>query len=166
MIAVAVHAALTLFSSLFLSAGAGGAMAATTVHVSLWDKGGDTQIVAGETHEPGVRIDPSALAMGVKAMPDQTRAGMVTFRVTNTSRERVHELIVVKLDAGADPLPRIAAENTADDDEADEKGEIADLDPGESGMLTVDLRPGKYLLICGMPGHSAAGMWTELTVNE
>ena len=145
-----------------MSSGPGGALAASTVDVSLWDKGADTPMVAGEAHEPGVRIERTA--MGVTAMPDQAKAGMVTFKVTNTSKERIHELIVVKLEPGADPLPRVAAENTADDDEADEKGEIAGLDPGESGVLTVDLKPGKYLLICGMPGHSAAGMWTELTV--
>ena len=164
MIAVTIHTALTLFSSVFLGAGTDGAMAAGTVNVSLWDEGGAT-VIASQAPVPGIAVDPAAQTMGVKAMPDETKAGMVTFKVTNTSKERVHELIVVKLGPGAEALRRVAAEGTADDDEADEKGEVSDLDPGESGMLTVDLQPGKYLLICGMPGHSAAGMWTELTVN-
>ena len=165
MIAVAMHAVLALFASPFMAANPDAAMAATTVQVSLWDKGDGLQTAPSAARETAVTIDPSKIAMGVKAMPDETKAGMVTFKVTNTSKESVHELVVVKLDPGANPLPRVSAESTADDDEADEKGEIADLEPGESGMLTVDLQPGKYLLICGMPGHSAAGMWTEITVN-
>ncbi|MGX7876784.1 sulfocyanin-like copper-binding protein [Mesorhizobium sp. ORM6] len=31
--------------------------------------------------------------------------------------------------------------------------------------MTVDLKAGKYLLICNVPGHYGAGMWTEFTVD-
>jgi len=31
--------------------------------------------------------------------------------------------------------------------------------------LTVDLKAGKYLLICNVPGHYGAGMWAEFTVD-
>ena len=44
--------------------------------------------------------------------------------------------------------------------------EVSELDPGASGSLTVALQPGKYLLICNVPGHYASGMWTEFTVTK
>ena len=58
-----------------------------------------------------------------------------------------------------------ANENRVDKDKAGDKGEVSELDPGKSDTLTVDLTPGKYLLICNVPGHYGAGMWTEFTVN-
>jgi hypothetical protein len=47
-----------------------------------------------------------------------------------------------------------------------DKGEVSELDPGKSGSVTVALKAGKYLLICNVPGHFGAGMWTEFTVTN
>jgi uncharacterized cupredoxin-like copper-binding protein len=41
----------------------------------------------------------------------------------------------------------------------------ADLQPGESGDLTVDLKPGKYELYCSIDGHKKLGMDAKLTVS-
>jgi uncharacterized cupredoxin-like copper-binding protein len=30
--------------------------------------------------------------------------------------------------------------------------------------LTADLKPGRYVLICNLPGHYAMGMWFPLVV--
>jgi len=43
-------------------------------------------------------------------------------------------------------------------------GEIPDLAPGKTGTLTVDLKPGSYVLFCNQPGHYHDGMSTVLTV--
>ena len=64
------------------------------------------------------------------------------------------------------PLPYIDAENQVDEDKVGDKGEVSELDPGKSGTLTVALKPGKYLLICNVPGHYSAGMWTEFEVTK
>lgn len=40
-----------------------------------------------------------------------------------------------------------------------------DLDPGASEKLTVDLRPGRYSLVCTVPGHRQAGMVGSLRVR-
>ena len=37
--------------------------------------------------------------------------------------------------------------------------------PGASGWVTITLPPGRYELICNLPGHYAAGMYTQLTVT-
>ena len=165
MIALAKRASVALFSTVVLAAASGAAMAATTVHVSLWDKGADMKMVTGQEYEPGKTIDQSKATMGVKAMPDNAKPGVVTFKVTNNSKDTIHEMIVMKLDKAGDALPYVAAENRVDEDKAGDKGEVSELDPGASGSLTVVLQPGKYLLICNVPGHYASGMWTEFTVK-
>jgi uncharacterized cupredoxin-like copper-binding protein len=53
-----------------------------------------------------------------------------------------------------------------DEDKAGDKGEVSEFDPGKSGALTVNLKPGKYLLICNVPGHFAAGMWSPFEVTK
>ena len=63
-------------------------------------------------------------------------------------------------------MPYIDAENRVDEDKAGDKGEVSELDPGKSGALTVVLKPGKYVLICNMPGHFDSGMWAEFDVTE
>ena len=37
--------------------------------------------------------------------------------------------------------------------------------PGASGCMTITLPPGRYELVCNLPGHYAAGMYTQLTVT-
>lgn len=37
--------------------------------------------------------------------------------------------------------------------------------PSGSGWVTLDLQPGRYELLCNLPGHYRAGMYTELTVT-
>lgn len=37
--------------------------------------------------------------------------------------------------------------------------------PGASSWVTMDLAPGRYEVLCNLPGHYAAGMYSELTVG-
>lgn len=39
------------------------------------------------------------------------------------------------------------------------------IDPGKTGSLTVDLKPGTYTIICNIPGHEQLGMKMTLTVQ-
>jgi uncharacterized cupredoxin-like copper-binding protein len=143
--------------------GAGAASAATVVHVDLWDKGGDTPMATGLGYDdPGA--DMSKATMGVKVDRKTVPAGPVTFDVTNSSKDQIHEMIVMYLADPSKQLPYIADESRVDEDKAGDKGEVSELDPGHAGSLTVPLKPGKYLLICNVPGHYEAGMWTEITV--
>ena len=43
-------------------------------------------------------------------------------------------------------------------------GEIADLAPGKTGELTLNLGPGTYMLLCDEPGHYKDGMAAKLVV--
>ena len=37
--------------------------------------------------------------------------------------------------------------------------------PGSSSWATLELKPGRYELVCNLPGHYSAGMYTVLTVT-
>lgn len=143
---------------------AGEAQSASTVQVSLWDKGADAPMVNGFSYGTP-NLDKSKASMGIEAKPDTVKSGKVTFKVKNNSKDTVHEMIVMYMVDPKNPLPYIAGENRVDEDKAGDKGEVSELDAGASGSLTVDLKPGKYLLICNVPGHFATGMWTEFTVE-
>lgn len=156
-------AALSLAAVALTTTMAVSAQAAMVIHVALWDKGADTEMVKGmEYGMPGV--DLSKATMGIRAVPGTVKAGEITFKVTNTSKDTIHEMIVMYLKDPSKPLPYIKSEERVDEDKAGDKGEVSELDPGKSGSLTVDLQPGHYLLICNVPGHYAAGMWTKFTV--
>ena len=130
-------------------AASSGAWAATTVTVSLWDK-------------------PDG-AMGITASAPQAAVGPVTFTVTNSSSQMVHEMIVVRLTAeqAAHPeaLPYDTMGGMVDEDKVDDVGEVSELDPGKSGSLTVDLAAGTYELICNVPGHFMIGMRAIVVVK-
>jgi uncharacterized cupredoxin-like copper-binding protein len=155
--------------SIPLSAGLGlaflvtSACADTVVKAELWDKGANVEMPTGLSYAtPG--LDLSKATMGIKLSRNSARSGEVTFRVKNISKDTVHEMIVMYLQDPSKPLPYIDKETRVDEDKAGDKGEVSELEPGQSGSLTVKLVPGKYLLICNVPGHYAAGMWTEFTV--
>ena len=111
-------------------------------------------------------LDMSKATMGIKLSRSSAPAGAVTFHVQNSSKDQIHEMIVMYLADPTKPLPYIAGESRVDEDKAGDKGEVSELDPGHSGSLTVPLKAGKYLLICNVPGHYEAGMWTEFTVTK
>jgi len=47
-----------------------------------------------------------------------------------------------------------------------ETGQRVDgIQPGQAKTLQVTLRPGTYTIVCDIPGHSEAGMKTEVTVK-
>ncbi|WP_246679952.1 sulfocyanin-like copper-binding protein [Mesorhizobium sp. B1-1-9] len=164
MKAILRSAALGLAAAMLMAGNAGAVQAAALVQVSLWDKGASTEMPMGLAYaSPG--LDLAKATMGIKALPGAVKAGEVTFNVRNDSKDTVHEMIVMYLADPSKQLPYIEAENRVDEDKAGDKGEVSELDPGKSGTLTVELRAGKYLLICNVPGHYGAGMWAEFTVD-
>ena len=160
---------LALATGLVTLAGARSAFAAgSIVKVSLWDRGVMPMNVQGSGSMmgmgPGGQRMPMA-HMGIKTSSDSVRAGVVTFEVKNDSTAMVHEMVVSPIKDSQAPLPYNQAASKVDEDAAGHVGEVADLDPGKSGALTVTLKPGRYILYCNIAGHYALGMWTLLTVT-
>lgn len=143
---------------------ASSSQASTVVSVSLWDKGANVEMAVGLAYT-GAELDLSKATMGIKATPGMTKPGVVTFKVTNDSKDTVHEMIVMYLADPKKPLPYLDDEKRVDEDKAADKGEVSELDPGKAGSLTVNLKAGTYLLICNVPGHYTAGMWTIFIVE-
>jgi uncharacterized cupredoxin-like copper-binding protein len=127
-----------------------GASAATVVKVALQD--------------PSTRPDVTSMRIAVDH--DSVPAGRVTFRATNQSKDQIHELIVVRTEAAQASLPYDEKKAEVIEKRIHHLGEISDLKPGRSGSMTLNLRPGSYILICNQAGHYKAGMSTPFTVTK
>jgi uncharacterized cupredoxin-like copper-binding protein len=113
--------------------------------------------------------DPST-ADGVKSMQmkldrDSVPAGRVRFEATNESKGLVHEMIVVKTDQDPSSFPYDAKKDEVIEKKVKSLGEVSELKPGKSGQLSVNLKPGSYVLYCNQAGHMHQGMWARLTVT-
>jgi uncharacterized cupredoxin-like copper-binding protein len=89
--------------------------------------------------------------------------GKVTFRMTN-SGSLVHEFVVVQTDLAANMLP-MNADGNVDEEKLKSMGEQGDIETGKTLDLTLDLHPGRYLIICNLPGHFQRGMYAEFTAT-
>ena len=94
-----------------------------------------------------------------------SRPAKITFDVTNWSRRLEHEMLVVAVANPDVQLPYDSDDQRVIEEKIDSLGETEEMQPGASRDLTLDLKPGTYLLLCNLPGHYAAGMWTVLTVT-
>ena len=88
------------------------------------------------------------------------KAGKVTISAPNDGKV-IHELVVLKTKADPAHLPM----DGDDVDESTAVGEIADVEPGATKKVTLKLAPGKYAMVCALPGHYKAGMYGSLTVQ-
>ena len=140
-------------------------MANSSVTVKLWDNGQTVDLSKNMGMVPGSKTDMSKAPMGIKIQPAMVPAGKVIFKVTNLSKAVIHEMLLAPLSKADAPLPYIDKENRADEEQTHDLGEVSELDPGKSGELTVNMKPGIYVLFCNVPGHLGAGMWTTITVK-
>ena len=111
-------------------------------------------------------------AMRLSADRTSVPHGQVVFAVTNLGN-LPHELLVLPLPVGQTPGTR----TTGPDGRIDESGLLGEASascadgegtgivPGAVSWVTLDLPAGRYELVCNYPGHYAAGMYAELTVN-
>ncbi|MFD0034380.1 sulfocyanin-like copper-binding protein [Streptomyces sp. NPDC055059] len=111
--------------------------------------------------------------MRLSAAPSKVPAGVVSLRVINVGALR-HEVVVLSLPAG-----QAAGERpTGSDGKVNEAGSLGEasrscgagtgsgIAPGAMAWTTLTLRPGRYELVCNLPGHYMAGMYTELDVTR
>ncbi len=171
----AMSALFVLASSVLASA------ASTTVKVALIDMTASSQNIAGMGQGGngygmmgggqgmmgrgfGGRMGQGMMSISIDS--STVKAGAVTFDVTNWSRTLVHEMLVVAVDDANARLPYDADDQRVVEEKIDSLGETEEMQPQQSKAITLDLKPGTYLLVCNLPGHYAAGMWTVLTVTE
>jgi uncharacterized cupredoxin-like copper-binding protein len=137
------------------------ALPGQTVDVILSDMGG----MMGRGMMGGGRM------MNVAASPSAVAAGDVSFRVWNAGMT-VHELVVLPLPSGGVGTRPVGLDGRVS--EAGSLGEASKscgagagdgIAPGAVSWVTLHLAPGRYELICNLPGHYAMGMFTELDVR-
>lgn len=114
------------------------------VNVKLWDQGS---------------------TMGISTDSPTVKAGKISFDVVNDSKSLVHEMLVVKVESYDDVLPYDNKTARIFEDRVADFGEVSELEPHQSGNLSVNLKPGHYLLVCNMPGHYKLKMYTRLEVT-
>ncbi len=140
------------------------------IDVSLIDMGGGGSMMmrggqsGWRTWRPGM--------MRIVASTGAIAARTVSLRVTNVG-VITHELVVLPLRAGQ----VIGERQAGSDGKLDETGSAGEvsascaqgagdgLRPGSTGWTTLTLPGGRYELLCNLPGHYKAGMYTELDIT-
>ncbi len=140
--------------------------AGTTINVKLSDNGGAIDMSKGMGLGIGMHGDMKTAVMSVEIDKKTVKAGVVTFKVTNSSKDTIHELIVSPINNADETLPYLNNENRVDEEHGSHLGEVSELNGGASGALTITLKPGMYALFCNIPNHYMDGMWTLLTVTK
>jgi uncharacterized cupredoxin-like copper-binding protein len=144
-----------------------GALVAIAFAVAPGGSNGATPGVVGVTLAEG----------SLKPAVSSVRPGRVTFDTRNTGRLE-HELLVVKTDLAPGKLPlglegpavTLAGEvvlgvpHTHGTHEA-KRAASRHVQPGSARRETVVLEPGKYVLLCSLPGHYESGQRAALTVR-
>jgi len=136
------------------------------VNVSLSNSGGP--MMGGPMVGSGVRGGMMRLTVDTASVPH----GTVSFIATNLGSIN-HELVLLPLPANQIVGTRaLRADSTID--ESTSLGEASNscaagtgegIAPASSSWTTITLAPGRYELVCNLPGHYAAGMYTQLTVR-
>lgn len=135
----------------------------------------ETKTEAAATKDQGTVVNVEMGEAGkkyfVKVDKDKVKAGNVTFKVTNNGK-LYHEFVVVKSDLAPGDLPIDEKEDKVSEDDVEIVGEAPyakppivpkDKEPGAEdhhirgegwgAELTVDLKAGKYVLLCNLAGH-------------
>ena len=129
--------------------------------------GGDDETTTGSGTTTTVEAEKQATTLPISmtefkftpANPELAR-GKIEITATNKGKTP-HELILLKTDRDAGKLPKrgdgVSVRHSV--------GQIPPLVPGESAPHTFDLKPGRYVMVCNIPGHYDAGMYGTLTVR-
>jgi uncharacterized cupredoxin-like copper-binding protein len=111
--------------------------------------------------------DTSPTQMFIHLSSPTVTAGKVTFLITNSSTDMKHELVGFQTKTPAADYPIAGFEGDPNRIDEDTAGPVvldtgAALDPGATQMVSVNLKPGHYALVCNLPGHYKAGMHVDL----
>ena len=98
----------------------------------------------------------------IKPATTSAPAGHVTFDVTNAGQMK-HQFTIIRTTKSA---ATVLSKQNPNDDIPGARGEIASIAPGASKTLVIkNLKAGHYAIVCALPGHYQAGMYSDFTVN-
>ena len=108
---------------------------------------------------PARDVAVSLAEYSIKPSSSVGKAGRISFDVRNAGT-MPHEFVVLRT---SKPAGDLFKGNRAD--ETGNVGETGDLAPGASKTIRLNLKPGRYALICNLPGHYMAGQHADFTVR-
>lgn len=128
---------------------------------------------SGSSGSGTTNVDVTLQEWAVVPAEDSVPTGDVSFHVTNTGPEDVHEFVVLRTDLDPSALPTDATGTVSEDGEGIQVvDEIEDIPVGESQDLTVSLAAGKYVLLCNIyaesekEAHYQMGMRIAFSVTD
>ncbi len=121
-----------------------------------------------------VKLGEKGAKFFVTVDKDTVPAGETTFVIDNEGT-MYHEFAIFKTDLAADKLP-VDAEGKVDEEKAGLLEEAVYATPvrgdpdhrirdGRGANFTIDLKPGKYVLLCNLAGHYKASQFVSFTVT-
>ena len=132
------------------------------------DESSSTQAQAPAQPSGGGSLTISMSDYAFSPNDSSTNAGTVKISTPNQG-QLPHELVLLKTNRAPNSLPTLS--NGEVDEEGleakgvESPGEIEDVGPGETKSAALKLTPGKYVMICNLPGHYKQGMYGTLTVK-
>jgi uncharacterized cupredoxin-like copper-binding protein len=128
----------------------GGVGAAALVLGSCGSGGGRTPLAVSESDYV---IKPNASTVA---------HGKIKLAITNAGPTD-HELLIFKTDLPDDKLPLSADQQQVNEDAVPKVFDTeTDLPAGSHRQVSVTLPPGRYVLVCNLPGHYLDGMHTTI----
>ncbi len=112
----------------------------------------------------GGQITVSLSDHTVQLLQTSVPSGPVTMTVKNIG-SIVHSLTVLRTDLDHDMIPPDARDQAKAEERGKVGGTTEPLKPGQSVQIKLDMRAGKYVLICNELAHYQIGMHGPLTVN-
>ena len=133
---------------------------------------GPGQPTAAPTAAAPAAVTVTLQEWAVVPAPASVAAGEVTFKVTNSGPEDVHEFVILKTDLGPGALP-VDSTGTVTEGGAGITvvDEIEDIPVGQTQELKVTFAAGKYVLLCNIysedeqEAHYSQGMRIAFDVS-
>ena len=96
----------------------------------------------------------------VTPVPARVKPGVVIFSVNNAGALD-HEFVVLKTNLAPSKLPKKGSKAV----EVGRVGKIGPVRRGQTTTLILNLKAGKYVLLCNVSGHYGAGQFAGFTVG-
>jgi uncharacterized cupredoxin-like copper-binding protein len=120
---------------------------------------------SGGTSHPGA-IKEQLRDFEIQSAVTQVKPGQVTFEVINNGPS-THEFIVDRTDLAPNGLPIDSTGLRVNEESAqlENQGEVSSLLRGSKEFLTLNLKPGHYVLFCNLEGHYLETMHVAFVVG-
>jgi uncharacterized cupredoxin-like copper-binding protein len=122
-------------------------------------------LTACGTNSDRQRVEVGLSTFGIALSTNTIKPGKVTFMVKNNATDQTHEFVVAQTDLPVDQIPIDPDTHLIDEEQITLLGEVEDLASGAVKPLTLELPPGRYVLLCNLATHYQNGMHAELIVT-